>query len=99
MSLGGSINDFYRKYKKPLFIIVLFFFVYKLFSYNGNVYEGYGDTCDKPTTCSSCIAKKYNSGSPMKCVWSNEKTKNGKIRGCAGEGALRTDKGYSGSCS
>jgi hypothetical protein len=41
MSLGGSINHFYRKYKKPLIIIVLVFFVYKVFSYYGNVYEGF----------------------------------------------------------
>jgi hypothetical protein len=40
MSLGGSINHFCRKYKKPLTILVLVFFVYKLFSYYGTVYEG-----------------------------------------------------------
>jgi hypothetical protein len=44
MSLGGSINHFYRKYKKPLIIIVLVFFVYKVFSYYGNVYEGFDGT-------------------------------------------------------
>jgi preprotein translocase subunit SecF len=41
MSLGRSINQFYRKYKKPLIIIVLVFFVYKVFSYYCNVYEGF----------------------------------------------------------
>ena len=40
MSLGRSINHFCRKYKKPLTILVLVFFVYKLFSYYGTVYEG-----------------------------------------------------------
>jgi hypothetical protein len=41
MSLEGSINNFYRKYKTPLAILVLVFFVYKLFSYYSNVYEGF----------------------------------------------------------
>jgi hypothetical protein len=41
MSLGGSINHFFSKYKKPLTILVLVFFVYKLFSYYGTVYEGF----------------------------------------------------------
>ena len=40
MSLGGSINYFCSKYKKQLTILVLVFFVYKLFSYYGTVYEG-----------------------------------------------------------
>ena len=41
MSLANSINHFYRKYKKPLTILVLLFFVYKVFNYYyGNIYEG-----------------------------------------------------------
>jgi hypothetical protein len=41
MSLEGYINNFYRRYKTPLAILILVFFVYKLFSYYSNVYEGF----------------------------------------------------------
>jgi hypothetical protein len=40
MSLEGSINHFYIKYKKPLAILVLVFFMYQIFDYYNNVYEG-----------------------------------------------------------
>ena len=42
MSLANSINIFYKKYKKPLAILVLLFFIYKVFIYYyGNIYEGF----------------------------------------------------------
>ena len=42
MSLVNSINIFIKKYKKPLTILVLLFFIYKVFNYYyGNIYEGF----------------------------------------------------------
>jgi hypothetical protein len=50
MSLGGS-------YKKPLFMLVLLFFVYKLFDYYSNIYEGLTpmQRCRNRNNCASCI--------------------------------------------
>jgi hypothetical protein len=41
MNLAAYINNFYRKYKKLLAILVLVFFVYKVFDYYTTVYEGF----------------------------------------------------------
>ena len=49
MSLANSINIFYKKYKKPLTILVLLFFVYKIFNYYyGNVFEGFPSSRNLP---------------------------------------------------
>lgn len=44
MSLAGSINNLFKKYKKPLAILVLIFFMYKIFKYYSSSYEGYSNT-------------------------------------------------------
>lgn len=92
MSFAGSINNFYKKYKKPLSILVLLFFIYKLFNYYYNVYEGY-DTLSHPqcstyNNCSDCV-KNYNSGDNNVPCWWN------KSKGCS----AFYDEGYSRSCT
>jgi hypothetical protein len=41
MDLAAYINNFYRKYKKLLAMLILVFFVYKVFDYYTTVYEGF----------------------------------------------------------
>jgi hypothetical protein len=40
MDLAAYINNFYRKYKKLLAMLILVFFVYKVFDYYTTIYEG-----------------------------------------------------------
>ena len=85
MSLAGSINNFYRKYKKPLSILVLMFFVYKLFDYYyGNVYEGLTQPkCLTYNNCNDCVKNSHEGDATKPCLWNNDKGPNGKIIGCS----------------
>ncbi len=95
MSLAGSINNFYRKYKKPLSILVLMFFVYKIFDYYyGNVYEGLTQPkCSTYNNCANCVKNNDAGDATKPCLWNNNKGSNGKIIGCSeisGGGNSRT---------
>lgn len=76
MSLAGSINDFYRKYKKIVAILILVFFMYKLFNYYyGNIYEGLmPPKCSSYKNCNDCINNNFDEGNLYKpCGWSKYK--------------------------
>ena len=96
MSLAGSINNLYKKYKKPLAILVLIFFMYNIFKYYSSSYEGYSSKsqCTSYQNCTQCVNNNDgNSNSP--CWWSNDKDKYGNTKGCS----AFNDKGYSRTCS
>jgi hypothetical protein len=87
MNLAKSIVDLYSKYKKPLALLVLVVFVYKILQYfiplsfkdpfsNSSV-------CTVYTNCSQCV-QNYNKGDPnVPCFWSNDKDKYGTVKGCS----------------
>ena len=76
MSLGGS-------YKKPLFILVLVFFVYKLFDYYSNLYEGLeGPECVSIKGLGQCNDTRRTSYKGPKCTWiMNPNNKRGEYMG------------------
>ena len=72
MGFAGYINNLYKKYKKPLAIFILIFFVYKVFNYYyGNIYEGLTQpVCSTYTNCADCV-KNYSEGNDNSpCYWS-----------------------------
>jgi len=73
MSLPGSVNDLYKKYKKPLAILVLIFFMYKIFNYYSYSfsYEGYSsrNQCTAYQNCAECVGNNNN------CFWGDRDQK------------------------
>jgi hypothetical protein len=86
MSLATRINNLYTKYKKPLAILVLLFFMYKIFNYYNSRYEGYSsqNQCTSYQNCTDCI------GSTNNCFWGDRDqkcsstNKSGYSRICSG---------------
>lgn len=92
MSLAVSINNLYKKYKKQLAILILVFFMYKIFNYYSSRYEGYSSQtqCTAYQNCADCV------GSSNNCFWGDEDQKcsstqlNGYGKICSGSDANST---------
>jgi hypothetical protein len=89
MSLAGSINNLYKKYKKPLAILVLIFFMYNIFNYYNSSYEGYSSQkqCSAYKNCAQCV-NNTDANTNVPCWWSKKK-------GCS----AFYNKGYSRTCT
>jgi len=90
MSLAKSISALYNKYKKPLAMIVLVFFAYKIFIHYNELKEGLvgATNCTQFTNCNECINGQPNSSNIL-CYWSSSEKKCGSFK----------DSGYSRTCS
>ena len=90
MNLAKSASSLYNKYKKPLSLLVLIFFGYKLIMYVFKTQEGLvgATSCTQFTNCSQCVNGQVN-GSSSKCYWNNQDNKCGSFKGA----------GYSRTCS
>lgn len=98
MNLGKSMVSLYNKYKKPIALLVLLFFGYKIIMNVLKIKEGYSsntEQCSNYSNCSECV-KNYNAGDPkVPCLWSNDKDKHGNIKGCS----AYDDPGFYRTCS
>lgn len=81
MSLAKSAIALYNKYKKPLTLLVLIFFGYKIimhffpFSFKDPFStSSSGSQCSSHNKCSDCV-KSVDGNSSSPCYWSNSKNK------------------------
>jgi hypothetical protein len=87
MNLAKSMVALYNKYKKPIALLVLIFFGYKIMKHLLHKKEGYSSSntqqCSTYSNCSECV-KNYNAGDQkVPCLWSNDKDKHGNVKGCS----------------
>ena len=89
MSLASYINNLYKIYKKPLAILILVFFMYKIFNYYNSSYEAYSShaQCTAYKNCAQCV-NNTDANTNVPCWWNTTK-------GCS----AFYDKGYSRTCS
>ena len=80
MTLAGTINYLYIKYKKPLAILVLIFFTYNIFNYCLKKYEGFSSNlhprsrCSTYKNCAECVKSSNN------CFWGDRDQKCSSIQ-------------------
>lgn len=95
MNITKTVYNFYTKYKKQLVLLAIIVLGYHLYK-SSFMQEGYSSStqCSNYSKCSDCV-KNFDGDSKSPCWWSNDKDKNGNVKGCS---AFK-DQGFSRTCT